>query len=341
MTQIDTILIVKHGALGDVVRTSYILPGLLEKYGSPKVYWLTARSSVDLLRFNPYVFEIVAEGFNSDRLQGVHFDLVISLDDELPVVRQLAQVSHGTLVGAYLDGERVCYTDDSSEWFDMGLISRHGKSRADQLKKENKREHNEIFASMLGVEIKAPIFFNSPLTEARIARCFNREYFNIGLNSGAGSRWFSKQLPIKETVALVEKLLALRIDGKEVCIHLLGGSEEKERHAALLEALRSVRLVDAGNDNTMLEFAAVIRSCDYVISSDSLALHLAISQGKRNLSFYAPTSAAEIGTFGFGRKVLSTADDYCSYRQDADNSSITADRLIEEMARQLQCTLPQ
>lgn len=340
MNEIRTILIVKHGALGDVVRTSYILPGLFEKYGSPKVYWLTANASLDLLRFNPYVFEIVTDRLNAETLHSVHFDLVVSLDDELHILRQLAGVSHGTLAGAYLEGEEVRYTEDCAEWFDMGLISRHGKVRADQLKKENQREHNEIFASMLGVEIKAPIFFNSPLTEARTAQLFSREYFNVGLNSGAGSRWLSKQLPIEEAVALVQKLLSMRIGGKEIRVHLLGGSEEKARHAAIMEVVRSDRLRDAGNGNTILEFAAVIKNCDYVISSDSLALHLAISQGKKNLSFYAPTSAAEIGTFGSGRKLLSTGADYCSYRKDTDNSSITADRLIAEMAGHLGCSLP-
>ena len=338
MSEIKTILIVKHGALGDVVRTSYILPGLFEKYGSPKVYWLTANSSIDLLRFNPYVFEIVTDRLSADRLQSVRFDLVISLDDELHILRQLEGVGYGALAGAYLEGDQVRYTEECSEWFDMGLISRHGKGRADQLKKENQREHNEIFASMLGVEVKAPIFFNSPLTEARVARLFGREYFNVGLNSGAGSRWLSKQLPIEEAVALVQKLLSMRIEGKQTRVHLLGGNEEKARHATIMEAVRSDRLRDAGNGNTILEFAALIRNCDYVISSDSLALHLAISQGKKNLSFYAPTSAAEIGTFGTGRKLLSTAADYCSYRKDADNSSITADRLIAEMERHLACS---
>jgi len=68
---------------------------------------------------------------------------------------------------------------------------------------------------------------------------------------------------------------------------------------------------------------------NYVISSDSLALHLAISQGIPNLSFYAPTSANEIDTFGTGIKVKSLSKDYCSYRPDADNSSITAIRIYK------------
>ena len=127
---------------------------------------------------------------------------------------------------------------------------------------------------------------------------------------------------------LVEKLLSMRIDGQKTCVYLLGGAEEERRHSEIKGSVISERLADTGNQNSLLEFAAIIKNCDYVISSDSLALHLAISQGVRSASFYAPTSAAEIGTFGTGVKIISQADDYCSYKRNADNSSITADRIV-------------
>jgi heptosyltransferase-2 len=88
------------------------------------------------------------------------------------------------------------------------------------------------------------------------------------------------------------------------------------------------RIVVPDTSASTLELAAAIRAVDYLVTTDSLALHLAIAQGVPNLSFYAPTSAAEIETFGTGVKLLSTAPDYCSYRGDADNASITAARLL-------------
>jgi heptosyltransferase-2 len=66
-----------------------------------------------------------------------------------------------------------------------------------------------------------------------------------------------------------------------------------------------------------------------LISSDSLALHLGIAQRVPFVAFFAPTSAAEIDDFGLGVKITSTSTDYCSYKKDADNSSLTADRLLE------------
>jgi len=54
-----------------------------------------------------------------------------------------------------------------------------------------------------------------------------------------------------------------------------------------------------------------------------------VAQGVRNLSFYAHTLAAKIDIFGTVIKLCSISPDYCSYRKDADSSSITAERLME------------
>ena len=62
---------------------------------------------------------------------------------------------------------------------------------------------------------------------------------------------------------------------------------------------------------------------------------LTLSRRVRAVAFFAPTSAAEIEMYGLGEKVLSTAPDYCSYATDADNSTITAERLVEAAQRVL------
>jgi heptosyltransferase-2 len=82
-----------------------------------------------------------------------------------------------------------------------------------------------------------------------------------------------------------------------------------------------------------LRLAAIIGCLDYLITSDSLAAHLGIAQGIPFTAFFAPTSAVEIDTWGYGRAVVSTAADYCSYRKDADNSSINAERIIDTVTR--------
>src|ERR1700689_951946 len=53
------ILIVKKGALGDVVRTSYFAKSLKRKFGPGlRLSWITAPASADLLRLNPNIADL-------------------------------------------------------------------------------------------------------------------------------------------------------------------------------------------------------------------------------------------------------------------------------------------
>lgn len=336
MVQNYKILIIKFGALGDVVRTTYILKGLYEKYQNLQLDWLTSNGAFDLLRFNPYINTLATKDFFLSKIKQNSYDLVISLDDELEVLQILQDIKTKQIFGAYLNNsnERV-YSQDSGLWFDMGLLSVYGKEKADQMKKENQLEHNQIFAQMLDIKISSSFFYSSNILEEKISKQFKADTFKIGLNSGSGGRWESKKLPIVETIKLIQLLLSMKIKNENVEIYLLGGEDEKARHKEIMTNINNKNLKNAGTDNSLLEFSAIIKNMDYLISSDSLALHLGIAQGVKNLSFYAPTSAAEIGTFGFGVKVVSSSDEYCNYKKDSDNSSITANRIFDTFKKHL------
>ena len=83
----------------------------------------------------------------------------------------------------------------------------------------------------------------------------------------------------------------------------------------------------------MMRLAALVGTLDYLITSDSLALHLAVAKSVPFLAFFAPTSAAEIDVGDFGTKLVSTAPDYASYLANADNRSITSERILDLAAR--------
>ncbi len=345
------ILILKTAALGDVLRTTSILPGLHERYEGARITWVAAPEAVDLLRTHPLIRSIEPFDTASDssvaevtvRLSATGWARVISLDDEAALCRLATAVRSKRLSGAYLraDGARA-YTPDTAPWFDMGLLSVHGKAAADHLKLENRRSHPQILAEMLCLRMGEPEL-HLPEDSKSFARAFADSRVLhihgpvIGLNTGAGGRWTSKQISVERTVELAEAVHRSRLG--RVTFLVLGGDSEAQRNRAILDGLaRSPlrpRFVDAGTDNGLLDFAALLSHCDVVVASDSLALHLCVALGVRTVAFFAPTSAAEIELYGRGEKVVSTAPDYCSYRPDTDNSSITAERLCEAVLRQL------
>ncbi len=333
MSVTTRILVLKLGALGDVIRTSYILPGLHERFGAGTfVTWVTAASALPLLRFNPYVASLLsvdrcAGGTLPPELADEEFDWVLSFDDEAESCGLAHRVRAKKISGAYSAEGCIRYTDDTGAWFDMGLVSWFGKEKADQLKLVNRLSHDEIFARMLGITIARPIFFNDPLAEESARSLADLPApRRIGLNLSAGKRWPSKSLRLDEAIRLVEQLRSVDAN----CL-LLGGVADEE----YLEVVAKKTGLPFICRLSLESFAGLVRQLDLLITSDSLALHLAIAQRVPSVSYYAPTSAAEINTFGMGAKIASTSPDYCSYRPDADNSTITAERILIEAKRLL------
>lgn len=337
---LDSILVLKTAALGDVLRTTSILPGLRARHPTARVTWITAHGARPLVEHHPLVAEVVALDPRSQAelertaaaLSGSRFGWLLSFDDEEPLCRLASALGCERLSGAFLDGRgRRAYTDDVAPWFDMGLLSVHGKQAADRMKVENQRSHPAIFADMLGIEIGRPeLPLGEDLRRAARARLgASAEGPRIGLNTGAGGRWVSKQLSVERTVELA-RVLGASLPGRPTFL-VLGGPEEAARNARILAALRepagALDVRDGGTDNGLLEFAALVDACDLLITSDSLALHVAVARRVPVVAFFAPTSAAEIELYGLGLKVCSSAPDYCSYQPDADNATLTPERL--------------
>jgi heptosyltransferase-2 len=292
----------------------------------------------EVLSLDPKSSESVARV--QERLRDRQWDWLLSFDDEEVLCRLASAISAKKTSGAYCDagGKRV-YTPDVAPWFDMGLLSVHGKQRADQLKIENRRSHPAIFADMLGIAMGKPLLAASPSHAADAASFARANELHatgpvIGLNTGAGGRWHSKTLSPVRTVELAAAL-SKELRGRATFL-LFGGPGELERNAQIVELAQGrVRLVDAGCDNPLLDFAARVSLCRLLVTSDSLALHVALARNVRLVAFFAPTSAAEIEMYDLGERVVSTAPDYCSYRADADNSTLTTERLTAAVLRQL------
>ncbi len=166
--------ILKTGAPGAVLRTTAILPGLAARHDNLRATCVTAHGALDLVQAHPLVARVVtcdpsdASSVSAlgKQLAQTQWGRVISLDDEDPMcamATRLAEASTGCCVddagiggvlsGAYraADGSRR-YTNDVGAWFDMGLLSRFGKTEADRRKVANQRSHPEIYAEMLGIE---------------------------------------------------------------------------------------------------------------------------------------------------------------------------------------------
>lgn len=323
------ILIIKLGALGDVVRTSYFLPGIRKQFtGNVHITWITKHNAIPLLASNPHINRLTTiEAFTTEEggPNGRLYDWIISLDDEVEACTILKTLTHRKLTGAYLSDGHVRYTDDAAPWFDMGLVSKFGKEIADRLKVENQLTHDDIFSKILGINACSPEFYNDPSLEApAINALAENPPHLVGLNLSAGKRWPGKRLHMREAFDLINGLQARN----RACI-LIGGEDDSD----YLDQIACTTKVAKLKPLPLGIFAQVVKRLAVLITSDTLALHLAIAQKVPTVSYYAPTSAAEINLFDTGEKVVSTSPDYCSYSPDASNKSITGQRILEAFDR--------
>src|SRR3989344_2788364 len=95
------ILIIKVGAIGDVIRTTALLPGLKEKYPQAKISWLTKKTSRELLSSNPLIQKIYTLESDQQTILRESYDLLINLDDDLSICKLAASIKADKHMGAY------------------------------------------------------------------------------------------------------------------------------------------------------------------------------------------------------------------------------------------------
>jgi ADP-heptose:LPS heptosyltransferase len=309
------ILVVKLDAMGDVLRTTAILPGLKEKYPHSHVTWLTRKESIPLFDHNLLVDRVLdcsAESFLA--VQAEEFDLVLGLDaaPESARIATLAKGKEKLGFGWHPRGYSFPVNDEARGWYEMGLF--------DDVKKANRRTYQDIVLGICRLEQgdKEIVYACAP-DELSGAEELRKKWKLrpgrpvVGVN--AGRRWVNKKWPEAKSVALIRKLLA---GGYSVL--LLGGPEERELNARIRRKA-GPKLVDAGSGHSVREYAAIVNLCDLLVTMDTFTLHLGLGLKKKVVALFGPTSADEIEVYGRGVKLTPLVECGCYYRRECTAES--------------------
>lgn len=323
--------------MGDVLRTTALLPALAAAHPSASITWITRRASVPLLQRNPYVSEILEYGEDAFAQLGARkFDRVINLDAGKASAALASLASARQKDGFILDSQGCVRPTNvaARKWLEMGIF--------DDLKREGARTYQDLMLEIIGLP-GAQHRYVFELTEKERTRAHMHlerlgvdfSHPTIGLNTGAGGRWELKRWREDGYLELVERLARKH----HVQFVLLGGPEEHERHRQLVSRSR-VPLFDSGCDNPVRQFGAIVAACDLVICGDTLAMHLSLALSRPTIVLFGPTSAAEIEMYGLGEKVIPRMDCLACYKTSCDfvpncMDLITADMVEAAIERQL------
>ena len=322
------ILIIKLDAVGDVLRTTCILPGLKEKHPHSHVTWLTRKESLPLFKNNDMVDVVIDYSVESFlQIQYEHYDLIIN-PDAAPKSAILAEAAKGSKkvgFGYHKKGYVYPFNKEAERWFEMGLF--------DDIKKANTLTYQQMILNMIGLaHSNHEIVIKLHDDEKKFAENFSnkqgidKEVLTIGLNTGAGGRWKLKQWTVEGFSNLIEMI---NKDLPKAKILLYGGPREKERNSYLVNKYPYV--INTGCENSLREFISLIDICDLLVTGDTMALHIGVALKKKVVALFGPTSPAEIDLYGLGKKVYADIECLCCYRQTCAVSPNCMEQITPEM----------
>jgi|WetSurMetagenome_2_1015567.scaffolds.fasta_scaffold58096_2 ADP-heptose:LPS heptosyltransferase len=331
-----TVLLIKRAAMGDVLRTTALLPGLKRKYPDGSIFWVVDEESADLLRANPLIDRIIP--FTAEHLLQLaveRFDALICLDKDRGATALAVRVEAKAKFGFGMNehGNLVALNPAADYALRLGID--------DDLKfHKNTKTYQEIIAEAAEVDYHGdPYIFNLTAADRSEAADFFRKARGskrpkIGLNTGAGSKFLTKQWPAAHYRKLIRSLI--RDLGAEV--YLLGGAREKALNADLAKGA-SGRVHHTGTGHSLRQFAGFVEAMDAVVTSDTLGMHIAIALGRPVVALFGPTAPQEITLYGRGAKLFAGAPCAPCYKQTCADmacmSEITPAQVFAEIQKAL------
>ena len=296
------ILIIKLGAMGDVLRTTPLLPGLKKAFPDCNITWLSQANIIPLLEGTGYIDRLLTYSWqNCSALMQERFDAVLCLDKEADVLAFMNQVKANERYGFALGewGQVIPAAPSSEYLFHLGV--------SDELKfRVNHKSYPELIFDCVGIPYDRQEYVLPDITPEilRAGCCLERAgvqagKLKVGFNTGAGSVFATKKWTIEGYVELGRRLA----QNHNAAILLLGAEAERERNCVIREKIGAAAF-DTGSDNSLLEFAGLIGQCDLVVTSDTLGMHLAIGLKRRVVALFGSTCHQEIDLFDRGVKVI-------------------------------------
>jgi heptosyltransferase-2 len=329
------ILIIKLAAVGDVLRTTAILPALKSKYPKSSIWWITAPQSKDILKKNPYIDLILDTNANFFKFVkfSIAFNFDMSREASAILMETQASIKKGFSLSKY--GSVIPADSKSERWFKMGIT--------DEIKKKNTKTYQEhiFYISGLSYKREKPQI-NLDLMDRQKANHFYKKFkLNsykkiLGLNIGAGTRWPMKKWTFDGFVYLAKKI---KNKYPNVGILIYGGPDEQEIIPKYLKTLKD-KVISTGTDNSLREFAALVDLCQVLVTGDTLALHIGVALNKRVVAYFGPTADAEIDLYDRGEKLRSEIlcpdfyMDKCS-QQFTCMDHLTGETVFKSVERQL------
>ncbi|NTU60701.1 MAG: glycosyltransferase family 9 protein [Deltaproteobacteria bacterium] len=311
------ILLVNLDAMGDVVRTTALLPALKRAHPDSRITWVTLKNAAPILANNPLVDEVLVYGPEAVlELEPRTFDLALNVDKSRRSGALVQRVRATRRLGFGVDehGAIVPLTAEAAYQYWTGLD--------DDLKFfRNRKNEQQMLAETMGVEYRRDPYILNLSDDERAFVARRRSAWGlresdvvVGLNTGCSELYPYKKLPVEVHARLAEALCERYPD---VRVLLLGGPEDAQRNPEIARLCKTP-VLDTPCGEGVRRGIQYMDLADVVVTGDSLGMHLAIGLRKRVVAWFGLTCEQEIDLFDRGEVVLARVECRPCWRKSCD-----------------------
>lgn len=300
----ERILIIKLGAMGDVIRTTPILHRLAREHPGAHFTWITdfpevVPSRVDRV-LRPTARDLLA-------LDATDFELLLNFDKELPACALASRLRAVRRKGFVLRAGVPAPADrDAEHKFLTGIF--------DDASRANRKHYVEEIFEIAGYTWEGEGYILDRPRQRRVWELGEARPL-VGLNTGCGGRWTSRLWPEEHWVELAR---GLRAHGCGVV--LLGGAGEDARNRRLAAAAGALY----PGHFPLATFIDLVDQLALVVSAVTMAMHIAIGLEKQLLLFNTIFNRHEFELYGRGEILEPPAPCDCYYAPLCEHDSMRA-----------------
>ena len=308
----NSILVVKLSAIGDVIHALPVSYALKETYPEAKVTWVVESPAYDILRDNPYIDEILIfekkkfktlGGFLSNfgpfkaKLQAKKYDAAMDLQG----LFKSASI-------AYLSNAPVrlgtCNMREMSDKISQPVVGPNANGHI--------VERYLDVARALGCQVDKVVF---PMVisdkDASIAQRIMEQSGARKANSyvvfAVGANWPNKRWSAKSFAELGDWLY-----DKGIVPVIIGGGTVDEQTAREIESYTEIPPINLVGKTSLKQLAYVIQNSLAVVGGDTGPVHLSAGLGVKTVMLMGPTDANRNGPYGQLENAIE-ADHPCKY----------------------------
>ncbi|MDQ3292804.1 MAG: glycosyltransferase family 9 protein, partial [Bacteroidota bacterium] len=263
-TPIQTrILIIKLGAIGDVIRTTPLLRKIRATYPQAKITWLTHTPAIlpkneieEILKF-----DLAAILY----LQNTSFDILYNLDKD-----KEACALHDTITAK----QKFGYTLQNGVAYPSNALANHKYLTGvfDQVSLANKKSYVEEIFELCGWQFNYEEYIFDTHEDKGYSWPLDRTKPLIGLNTGCGDRWTTRLWSDEKWLELIRLL-----QKENFTVVLLGGEQEDARNKRLSVASNATYL----GYFKLEQFINLMYQMDVIVTQVTMAMHIAIALRKK------------------------------------------------------------